>query len=268
MSKPENLQISHDEFLAILAEWDRYMEVMLYRTKDLGGREAYFSAHEPEDFGPYAYEDFRNNHSDKKKLSEVSDLLWQSFQTGSENVENIHASEFADQQAERFRRHYINDANHRIEWLELPDDNQSRSFPTHYQSHGDPMYGFGKLGSVARRIIATDGTLDIAIRNYEKLRTLEKEYARQSDLRAAECRKKEEQRREVERKVREIDQSRCVFCGSKPRRLSLGYLSDCTDPFETDNVVVICRNCSRKAKSQRPEPKFGRFASTHESHDD
>lgn len=166
----KTLEISYSEFLSVLKEWDKYLKVHVYRTKHLGGRANYFESRDPEDNGFDAYDRYRDEFSDEKKLVEIAHLLWNSLKSGSVGVEEIHASEFADYQVEQFRDNYVGNPKY-------PSD-EGRFFNSHLRNYGpivDPVRSFANLGSVAQTRIVNDGLLKRAIANYEKFEERRKE---------------------------------------------------------------------------------------------
>jgi len=230
MAEKKTLNITYEDFLSILKEWDEYTSVAI-RIMPKGYRTVYFDdgmADYPEEWAGAISCNF----------SDLAALIWESLKFGKDKLAAKHSEIYAEQQAEFFKEH----------------------------GSIDPMSIFAKLGKSAQLKIIEEGLLKEAISIYEESQERWRQQQWLRDSQESEKRERQRAFREarkepikIEKQVCEIDKNQCVFCGRDYKYHSFRYLSLEEDKYESSNVILSCKACLWKRQKQPIEPKFGRF---------
>ena len=99
------------------------------------------------------------------KLSDLSELLWNSLKSGAREVDVIHHEAFVKDQIEYFKEEFSS-----AEIIVSNLDELARNF--HFYEPPDPMKSFVKLGKLAQLKIVQEGMLEFAVSNYEHARQI------------------------------------------------------------------------------------------------
>ena len=199
------------------------------------------------------------------ELSELGGLLWESLKAGPQEIDRIHDEHFAEEQAKFFRECYGS-----VEEI-------TRSISNYVERLKPPMEMFVKLGKPAQMLLVRDGILQTAVENYSQA---EEERDRAEEAEARSRRAQAEHERRVNRNaklIRELDKSRCVFCG-KEVLSHLRYVRVAEGVYEVierrdlpgeegveAELLLACRACAAAVQGKRTDeagvtPTYGRFA--------
>jgi hypothetical protein len=241
MKKAKDLLIKYDDFSAVLKELEKYTTVFFKKlAKDM-----------PTSF---QMDDFQNQYifvpsAVETKISELSELLWNSFQRGASEVDSVHDENFVNEQIEYFRSKFgnVNSIAHEFEY-----DRQYGWYDL-----DNPMESFVKLGKAAQLKIVQEGFLEIAISNYEESKIvigkrIEDENHKQHAL-WKEQREKAKVISQLKKQAIELDKNKCVVCGggARARFIHIGK-----EPI----IENFFQSCSKHERSfMRSQMKFGRF---------
>lgn len=240
------LKINKKLFLAALKEWDKYTFVLLKKlAKEMPTSFEMDSYHQQHITAPFA---------DEINLSDLSELIWKSLQSGADRVDTIHDEIFFAEQVEYFKDEFGS-----VETILSQIENSAHLFVDPNSS--EPMSVFVKIGKPAQLKIIEEGFLEIAVSNHDQaVSILQKRY--DEALKEHEDQRKENKiNLRVKKAVRVNDQGRCVYCGRDYNYHSFSYSKiDSTEPFNVDNVVLACNSCLHQLKKAEKPPSFGRFA--------
>jgi hypothetical protein len=255
----KNLQISYEDFLAVLKEWDKYTFVLL---KKLADEMPTTFEQNSDSLSHLAY--VPEPSANKIKLSELSELLWKSLEIGANEVDHIHDGTYKNEQATYFRAMF--------------DSPESAYWNFIFQKL-QPMEEFLKLGKYAQTEIFESGFLNIAQKNCEKSKIVAQEKIEQERIenqkqsierelkRAEEERKRKEKvlekllKKELRHQAKELDNNKCVFCGNSADNEGFKLSGDLC----IENFVSACTACITKKpfifyKNEKKDLlKFGRF---------
>lgn len=240
------LKINSEDFFKVLKEWEKYTFVLLKKlAKDMPTSFELDSYERQYIYAPFAKE---------VKLSDLSELLWKSLESGIDDIDTVHDEHFVDEQVDYFKKHFSS-----AEIIVGNFDYLAENF--HHYDLNEPMKFFVKLGKLAQLQLIQEGFLEMAVSNYEKAKQiLEKRYY-DGEIQRQEQLEKNRIILRVKKRVREQDNDQCVFCGRSYNYHSFDYLKTNQEEFEADSVLLGCKGCLSKRKKQNLEPKFGRFLS-------
>jgi hypothetical protein len=241
----KKLQISYEDFLAVLKEWEKYTSILFKEfAKDMPTSFEIDSYESQHIFVPFAK---------KINLSDLSELIWDSMRLGAKEVDVIHDDFFVDLQVDYFKRHFS-----RAEVIVSNMDHLAKHFQ-YYTDLDEPMKFFVELGKSAQLKIVQDGFIEIAVSNYEKAKQIVREREYVDESRHQEHLEINRANLRVKKNVRKLDNEQCVFCGRNYNYHSFDYLNEDGETFEEKNVFLSCNGCLSKRKKLKLEPKFGRF---------
>lgn len=185
------------------------------------------------------------------KLSELSELLWNSSQRGANEVDSVHDETFVNEQIEYFKSKFsdVNSIAHEFEydryggWYDL--DN--------------PMESFVKLGKAAQLKIVQEGFLEIAVSNYEESKTVTKKRIEEENQKQqalwVEQREKAKVINQLKQQAIELDKNKCVVCGNGARHRFLHLGKE----LIIGNFFQSCSKHENAYQIRRSMLNFGRF---------
>lgn len=248
MKKTKTLKIGYEDFFAVLKELEKYTSVLLKKlANDMPTSFQMDSCHSQHVFVPSAEE---------IKLSEISELLWNSFQKGANETDKVHDETFVNEQIEYFKSKFsdTNSIAHKFEYDEYIG----------WYDLDSPIESFVKLGKAAQLKIVQEGFLEIAVSNYEESKVvtrkrIEEENQKQQII----FREQREQAKIIyglKQQAIELDKNKCVFCGSGARHKFVRLQKE----LSIENFVMSCSKCEKEFPRNRFKTKFGRFEKTEE----
>ena len=244
--KDEVIKLNKKELFNTLKNWETYTFILFKKlAKEMPTSFEMDSYHQQYVLAPFAEE---------IKLSDLSELLWKSLQSGAGEVDVIHDEAFVNEQIEYFKNRF-SDAE------SIPQNISICSGERHqYYEPNEPMTSFMKMGKPAQLKIIQEGLLEVAKANFEQAeQILEKKY-REEQIRHQEWYEKNHISLQLKKEVRAKDNEQCVFCGRAYHYHSFDYLKTNDEKPELENVLLACNGCLSKRKKHRIEPAFGRFS--------
>jgi hypothetical protein len=245
--KTENkktLQISYEDFLAVLKRLDKYTFVLLKK----------FAQNMPTSFemDSYISQHIFITMADKVQLSEMGELLWLSLQDYKIEADKIHDTLFEKEQIEYFKSKFSDVHS-------LASDINGIESQNGVYDNDDPMESFIKLGKTAQFTILNEGFLEIALKNYEQAKPLAKKIGREEEEERLkswrEHREKQDLLNKLKQEARELDKNKCVICngGARNRFLHLGT------ELVIENFFQSCSKHEHPYRLNKSMMKFGRF---------
>ena len=244
--KDEVLRINKKEFFSALERWEQYTFLLLKKlAKDMPTSFEMDSYHRQYVFAPFAEE---------IKLSDLSELLWKTFELGAGEVDAIHDEVFVDEQIKFFNEQFSNAES-------IAQNINGLAEHIRYYQPDDPMKSFVKLGKPAQLKIIQEGFLEIAVSNYKQAEQILEKKRRDEFIQQQEWSEKNTITLQVKKEVRAKDNEQCIFCGRAYHCHSFTYLKTNEEKPEVDNVLLACNGCLSKKKRKKIERAFGRFLS-------
>lgn len=247
---PPTLQLTYEQFLAVLSRWDSYMYVEFSEMSrglpaETAMGEMLSGIHRTPGRASAVH----------ARLSDLAGIMWRTLEAGASEVDRIHDEVFFESQVEHFRKTYASPEHVAA---------QLRDEYGYWHELDPPTEMFWKLGKAARMVIAREGWLEEAVEAYRRGEEIcrDKEQAEKNER--AQRREVEKSMAETRRRVRELDGSQCVFCGAVITN-NFRYVQLSQGEFEPENVVFACATCHATLRRVTPEeagfrPAFGRFA--------
>lgn len=249
----EILEISYQDFLAVLEAWDEYALVLFEELSRQLGKE--MNERNYHNQFSYPEHNFPNMLSvEIKNLSDLAEVFWKSLKDDPKEVERIHDEFFVNTQVEYFKNKFSSAKKLVGEYDYWVNEENCYNYKM-----PNPMIIFVKLGKPAQLIIIEEGFLEIASSNYEQAKQIKfrKEYEEEMNVR----KHKEEMKiiSGIEKKVRELDKKQCAYCGREYKYASFQYSKINDKEFAEDNVLLACNKCFKETKKSKLNPKYGRF---------
>lgn len=240
------LQLTYEQFLAVLRQWDTYARVEFSEMA--------------RGFPVVTLEDSRSGGYrtgaailTALKLSKLAEIIWKTLEAGPDEVDRIHDESFVDSQVEHFKKCYSS-----------PERVESQLI-SGYGTLEPPANMFFKLGKPAQMAIMRDGLLEEAIKTYQQAEEISHNNEQAEKIERSWKWQQKKQITENRNRARELDRDQCVFCGVQVTTITRRYAQLSPDRDEPDSVVVCCRFCQTKLKHKAPgeaDPvtTFGRFS--------
>lgn len=262
-----SLEITYKEFVAVLRKWEAYVWPELKKMP----RAIPAVGSEESGYLPVGEE---TEIMSSIRLSELSEVLWESLATGAKEVHRIHDEAFAKEQVKFFVNLYSS-----VDRL-VPADRVFGMLRSRRPMVEHPAQFFMKLGKPAQEIIVREGHLDKAAEVYERAESAIAE--KMSEEREAEEERLREARERraapdyvrvilgpTRKKVRELDKNQCVFCGADVGggHGKYTYVRLAPKGYKADEVVLSCKPCDTRLGGSTPAEaglplEFGRFSKT------
>lgn len=251
--KTPELRLTYDEFVSVLRKLDAYTQLEFNEMSRgfpviTGSDEDFHAA-----FGGAPPPGYANTTA--VNISDLAELIWKFLVAGADEADRIHDEVFVERQVEHFKSTYSS-----------PEHiaSQMRDEYGHRLDLAPPTELFFKLGKPARMILMGEGFLEEAIKAYEQGEEIVRNKEQGEMIERSRKRQQEKEMIETRKRVRELDNLQCVFCGARvshnPRYVILS-----AGEYQPENVVLSCSPCHTKIKHKVPEaaemaPTFGRFA--------